>query len=40
MSGSGATCFALFASDAERDAAAGRIADDQPDWWVLATQLR
>jgi len=40
MSGSGATCFALFASDAERDAAADRIADDHPGWWVMATSLR
>ncbi len=39
MSGSGATCFALFASDAERDAAAGRIEDDHPDWWTLATAM-
>ncbi len=40
MSGSGATCFALFASAAERDAAAERIEADHPDWWVLATALR
>jgi len=40
MSGSGATCFALFAGDAERDAAARRIADDHPGWWVMATSLR
>jgi 4-diphosphocytidyl-2-C-methyl-D-erythritol kinase len=40
MSGSGATCFALFASEAERDAAADRIADDHPDWWGMATTLR
>jgi 4-diphosphocytidyl-2-C-methyl-D-erythritol kinase len=40
MSGSGATCFALFASDAERDAAAERIEDDHPDWWTLASELR
>ena len=40
MSGSGATCFGLFASEAERDAAAERIEDDHPDWWVLATELR
>ena len=40
MSGSGATCFALFASEAERDAAADRIADDHPDWWGMATVLR
>ena len=37
MSGSGATCFALFDSEAERD----RAADDcPPDWWRLATVLR
>ncbi len=40
MSGSGATCFALFAGAAERDAAAERIEADHPDWWVLATELR
>ncbi len=40
MSGSGATCFALFASDAERDAAAERIEADHPDWWGMASQLR
>lgn len=40
MSGSGATCFALFGNDGERDAAAQRIAADHPDWWVLATALR
>jgi 4-diphosphocytidyl-2-C-methyl-D-erythritol kinase len=40
MSGSGATCFALFGSDAERDAAADRIENDHPDWWTLATALR
>jgi len=40
MSGSGATCFALFADEAQRDAAAHRIADDHPDWWVMASHLR
>lgn len=40
MSGSGATCFALFGSDAERDAARERIAADRPGWWQLATRLR
>jgi len=40
MSGSGATCFALFGSTAERDAAAGRIEADHPDWWVMASELR
>ena len=37
MSGSGATCFALFDSEAARDAA----ADGVPrEWWRLATHLR
>ena len=37
MSGSGATCFALFDSDSSRDAA----ADACPlNWWHLATFLR
>jgi len=40
MSGSGATCFALFASEDERDAAAHRIADDHPDWWLMTSSLR
>lgn len=40
MSGSGATCFALFDSDAAMKAAAGRIWDDHPDWWMLAGHMR
>lgn len=40
MSGSGASCFALFRSIAERDAAASRIANDHPDWWVMAGAVR
>jgi 4-diphosphocytidyl-2-C-methyl-D-erythritol kinase len=40
MSGSGATCFGLFASAAERDAAAARIAAERPGWWLLPTRLR
>ncbi len=40
MSGSGATCFALFERLRERDAAAAAIAGDHPDWWQLATRLR
>jgi 4-diphosphocytidyl-2-C-methyl-D-erythritol kinase len=40
MSGSGATCFALF-SDRRAAAAARRmIAADYPDWWVELTALR
>lgn len=40
MSGSGATCFALYDSDAARDAAAQAIAADYPDWWQMAGVLR
>ena len=37
LSGSGATCFALFADEAARDRAASQVP--QP-WWYLATRLR
>jgi 4-diphosphocytidyl-2-C-methyl-D-erythritol kinase len=37
MSGSGATCFALFESEAARDFAAERVPRE---WWRLATFLR
>ncbi|MDB5683346.1 MAG: 4-(cytidine 5-diphospho)-2-C-methyl-D-erythritol kinase [Sphingomonas bacterium] len=40
MSGSGATCFALFDSGGARDAAAANLRDDHPNWWVMATALR
>lgn len=40
MSGSGATCFALF-DDCRASAAAGKLlAKRQPDWWVKPTVLR
>jgi 4-diphosphocytidyl-2-C-methyl-D-erythritol kinase len=38
MSGSGATCFALFGSERERDGAASDLAGT--GWWCLATRLR
>ncbi len=40
MSGSGATCFALYDDEAARDAASERIAAAHPDWWQLAGKLR
>jgi 4-diphosphocytidyl-2-C-methyl-D-erythritol kinase len=40
MSGSGATCFALFDGAAERDSAEAAIAADHPGWWRLASRLR
>lgn len=39
MSGSGATCFALFETRAARDAADTAIASGHPDWWRLATTI-
>ena len=40
MSGSGATCFALYGCEADRDGAASRIAAEHPRWWRLASRLR
>ena len=40
MSGSGATCFGLFDSAAERDSAAAAIAAAHPGWWLSQTRLR
>ena len=40
MSGSGATCFALFDRIGDRDAADRAIANARPGWWRLATRLR
>jgi len=39
MSGSGATCFALFASDAAAAEAAARLQHDAPRWWIAASVL-
>jgi 4-diphosphocytidyl-2-C-methyl-D-erythritol kinase len=39
MSGSGATCFALFASAADAEAAATKISAAHPGWWVHAGEL-
>jgi 4-diphosphocytidyl-2-C-methyl-D-erythritol kinase len=40
MSGSGATCFGLFAAAPEAGAAARSIAGAHPAWWVRAASLR
>jgi 4-diphosphocytidyl-2-C-methyl-D-erythritol kinase len=40
MSGSGASCFALYADEAARDTAAAQIATAHPEWWQLAGKLR
>lgn len=39
MSGSGSSCFALFATQREAAAAAQRLANEQKGWWVQATTL-
>jgi 4-diphosphocytidyl-2-C-methyl-D-erythritol kinase len=39
MSGSGATCFALFDTVADRSAARAALAKERPDWWMLETVL-
>jgi 4-diphosphocytidyl-2-C-methyl-D-erythritol kinase len=39
MSGSGATCFAIYDTAAQVKAAAGEIARLQPGWWVHAGML-
>lgn len=40
MSGSGATCFALYDDVAERNAAAAALAAHHPEWWILQGALR
>jgi 4-diphosphocytidyl-2-C-methyl-D-erythritol kinase len=40
MSGSGASCFALYETEVARDAARDRIRSCHPGWWQLATRLR
>lgn len=40
MSGSGATCFAIFETDAASEAAASNISARKRNWWVRSTVLR
>ena len=39
MSGSGASCFGLFADEAARDKAADRIGHGHPHWWYMKGKL-
>jgi 4-diphosphocytidyl-2-C-methyl-D-erythritol kinase len=39
MSGSGATCFGLFAAPADAAAAAAALARRHPHWWVAAARV-
>ncbi|MBL8657404.1 MAG: 4-(cytidine 5'-diphospho)-2-C-methyl-D-erythritol kinase [Altererythrobacter sp.] len=40
MSGSGATCFALYDDEASRDAASAQVHARWPDWWQMKGRLR
>ncbi len=40
MSGSGASCFALFDEIESRDAAQNQIVSAHPNWWTMASRLR
>ena len=40
MSGSGATCFALYHDEQELAAAQSEIERKRPDWWTMAGKLR
>jgi 4-diphosphocytidyl-2-C-methyl-D-erythritol kinase len=40
MSGSGATCFALYDSESARDAAIRQVGGTCPQWWTMASSLR
>ena len=40
MSGSGATCFALYETAEQLAAASEALAAKQPDWWQMAGKLR
>ena len=39
MSGSGATCFGLYAGRAEAEAAEASLSEAQPQWWAAAAPL-
>jgi 4-diphosphocytidyl-2-C-methyl-D-erythritol kinase len=39
MSGSGATCFALFASREQAKAAAQHLAGERKNWWIQSTTI-
>jgi len=39
LSGSGATCFGLFADKAGALAAESKLRAAQPDWWVTAAPI-
>ncbi|MCP1471010.1 4-diphosphocytidyl-2-C-methyl-D-erythritol kinase [Sphingobium sp. OAS761] len=40
MSGSGATCFALFETETALTQAAMTVGGEHPDWWTMKTKIR
>ncbi|MGX7952678.1 4-(cytidine 5'-diphospho)-2-C-methyl-D-erythritol kinase [Tsuneonella sp. HG249] len=40
MSGSGATCFGLYKTEAQRDRAAAIFGELNPEWWQMSGKLR
>lgn len=40
MSGSGATCFALYDSEAQLHEGAQKLAEARPEWWQMVGKLR
>lgn len=39
MSGSGATCFALYATENAAKTAAHQLSEEHPEWWIEAAEL-
>jgi len=39
LSGSGPTCFALFAGGDDAERAGARLAAEFPNWWIAASTL-
>ncbi len=39
MSGSGGTCFGLFAHEANATIAASKLRENHPDWWVVSAAV-
>ncbi|MGA7457832.1 MAG: 4-(cytidine 5'-diphospho)-2-C-methyl-D-erythritol kinase, partial [Methyloceanibacter sp.] len=39
LSGSGPTCFALFATEADAAHGGARLAAEFPHWWIAASSL-
>jgi len=40
MSGSGATCFAIYDTATQAEKAANAIASQHENWWIVPTEIR